>query len=337
MKSNQSIALLVAGFLIALLIACSKHSSSSAAAGDFHVELHPIALDLEKPERVAFGRLKLVGAFHLRSTDSRFGGLSGLTIGKDGSLYAISDRGFWLSARMQLDRDGRLLNLKDWQIASLLTTTKTPVRNLFADAEGLAQAPDGSFFVSFEQSHRIWRYPASPEPFSTPAIPVPLPAKMIEAPVNGGLEAVSVLPDGRIFAIAEQHENDDGSFKAWLLKDGHWSELSYRPRPGFNPSDAVALNSGDVLVLERRHNLPLRFSARLTLIKANDIRPGGTLRGEEIMRLEPPLAADNFEGIAVKEIGEGTMIFLVSDDNYFFLQRNLLLQFLLPNSGQAPH
>jgi hypothetical protein len=55
------------------------------------------------------------------------------------------------------------------------------------------------------------------------------------------------------------------------------------------------------------------------------------------MRLEPPLAADNFEGIAVKEIGEGTMIFLVSDDNYFFLQRNLLLQFLLPNSGQAPH
>jgi hypothetical protein len=29
------------------------------------------------------------------------------------------------------------------------------------------------------------------------------------------------------------------------------------------------------------------------------------------------------------------MIFMVSDDNYFFLQRTLLLQFLLPNSGNA--
>ena len=337
MKSSQSIALLLVGFLFALLIACSKHSSSSAAAGGFHVELHPIALDLEKPERVAFGRLKLVGAFHLRSSDSRFGGLSGLAIGKDGRLYAVSDRGFWLSARMHLDRNSRLLNVTNWRIASLLTTTKRPVRNLFTDAEGLAQGPDGSFFVSFEQSHRIWRYPASPEPFSRPAIPVPLRSEMIEAPVNGGLEAISVLPDGRIFAIAEQHENKDGSFKAWMLNGDHWSELSYQAQAGFNPSDAVALNNGDVLVLERRHNLPLRFSARLALIKGNEIRPGGSIRGEEVLRLEPPITADNFEGIAVKEIDEGTMIFLVSDDNYFVLQRSLLLQFLLPNSGHAAH
>ncbi|HEX2227424.1 MAG TPA: esterase-like activity of phytase family protein [Candidatus Binatia bacterium] len=336
MKSSQSFALLLAGFLIALLIACSKHSSSSAA-GDFHVELQPIAVDVEKPERVEFGRLKLVGAFHLRSSDSRFGGLSGLTIGKDGRLYAVSDRGFWLSARMHLDRNGRLLNLTDWQFATLLTTTKRPVTNLFTDAEGLAQAPDGSFLVSFEQSHRIWRYPASPEPFSSPAIPVPLRAEMVAAPTNGGFEAISALPDGRIFTISEEHENDDGSFKAWLLNDNHWSELSYQAQAGFNPSDAVALANGDVLVLERRHNLPLRFSARLTLIRAKDIRPGGSLRGEEVMRLEPPLMADNFEGIAVKEIDEGTMIFLASDDNYFVLQRSLLLQFLLPNSGQAAH
>ena len=337
MKSSQSIALSLAGFLIVLLIACSKHSSSSTTAGNFHVELHPIALDLEKPERVSFGRLRLMGAFHLRSTDSRFGGLSGLTIGTDGRLYAVSDRGFWLSARMQLDRDGRLLNLSNWQIASLLTTTKRPVRNLFTDAEGLAQASDGSFFVSFEQSHRIWRYPAAQEPFSKPAIPVPLRVEMTAAPSNGGFEAISALPDGRIFAIAEEHQNKDGSFKGWLLNGDRWSEFSYVALANFNPSDAVALKSGDVLVLERRHNLPLRFSARLTLIKANDIRPGGTLRGEEVMRLEPPLAGDNFEGIAIKEIGEGTMIFLVSDDNYFVLQRSLLLQFLLPNSGQALH
>ena len=34
------------------------------------------------------------------------------------------------------------------------------------------------------------------------------------------------------------------------------------------------------------------------------------------------------------ETGEGTMIFLVSDDNFFPLQRTLLFQFLLPKNGQ---
>jgi hypothetical protein len=123
--------------------------------------------------------------------------------------------------------------------------------------------------------------------------------------------------------------------KAWLIKDGHSDPLSYLPRSGFSPSDAVALKNGDVLVLERRHSLPVRFSARLTLIKANQIRPGATLKGEEIVRLEPPMQTDNFEGIAVRETREGTMIFMVSDDNYFTFQRTLLLQFLLPNSEKA--
>lgn len=331
MKSSQSIALLLVGFFIAWLVACSKHSSSSAASSGFRVELHPIQFDPENRERGALERLKLVSAFHLRSNHSRFGGLSGLAVGNDGRLYAVSDRGFWLSARMHLHSNGQLLNLTDWQIASLLTTTKTPVRHSFTDAEGLAQEPDGSFLVSFEQAHRIWRYPASPEPFSSPAIPVSLRPEMIEAPVNGGLEAISVLPDGRIFAIAEEHVNQDGSFKAWLLDGGSWSELSYVSPAGFNPSDAVGLKSGEVLVLERRHDLPLRFSARLALIKANDIRPRAALKGEQIVRLEPPLRTDNFEGVAVKETGQGTMIFLVSDDNYFSFQRTLLLQFLLPN------
>jgi hypothetical protein len=47
------------------------------------------------------------------------------------------------------------------------------------------------------------------------------------------------------------------------------------------------------------------------------------------------MQTDNFEGIAVRETHEGTMIFMVSDDNYFTFQRTLLLQFLLPNSEKA--
>jgi len=333
-KSNRFTAFLLAAFFIAGLCACGEFSVSPSAANDLRVELLPIEIDTRNPKRVEFDRLKLLGAFQLSSKHSRFGGLSGLAIGADGKLYAVSDRGFWLSARMHLDPNGRLLNLEDWDIAPLLTPEKKPVNKLLADAEALAQAPDGSFIVGFEHVHRLWRYRAPPETFSSPAVPVSMPSEIFKAPRNGGLEAVSVLPDGRIFAIAEEFENPDGSLKAWLVDDAGFAALSYQPDSGFSVSDSAALKNGDVIVLERRHSLPMRFSARLTLIKADHIRPGATLRGEELLRLEPPLHTDNFEGVAVMETGEGTMIFMVSDDNFFRLQRTLLFQFLLPKNGQ---
>ena len=333
-QSRFLLLLLLAVFLFAWFVACAKYSRSSAAAGGFRVQLQPVELDLNDPQRVQFDRLKLLGAFQLRSSDARFGGLSGLAIGSDGRFYAVSDRGFWLSAQIHLHANGRLADFTDWHIAPLLGPAKTRIKTGLTDAEGLAQAPDGSFLVSFEHVHRIWRYPGPPETLKGAATPIGLPDEILEAPANGGLEAISVRPDARVLAIAERLEYRGGSYRAWLIKNGRSERLSYVAAAGFKTSDAVALRNGDVLVLERRHDLPLRFSARLALVKAKDIRAGATLKGREKIRLEAPLRTDNFEGIAVKETAEGTMIFLVSDDNYFSFQRTLLLQFLLPNSGK---
>ena len=50
------------------------------------------------------------------------------------------------------------------------------------------------------------------------------------------------------------------------------------------------------------------------------------------MNLESPLNVDNFEGVAVQEDpSNGTIIYIVSDDNYNPFQRTLLLQFRLAN------
>jgi hypothetical protein len=70
--------------------------------------------------------------------------------------------------------------------------------------------------------------------------------------------------------------------------------------------------------------------ARMTLVKAESIRPGAKLVGKELLRLEQPLAVDHFEGLAVQQSPRGTMIFIASDDNYSSFQQTLLLQFLLP-------
>ncbi|MFQ5541980.1 MAG: hypothetical protein ACE5E2_04055, partial [Candidatus Binatia bacterium] len=55
------------------------------------------------------------------------------------------------------------------------------------------------------------------------------------------------------------------------------------------------------------------------------------LRGEKIVHLDPSVEIDNFEGLAVRvdPVG-GTLLYMISDDNYSQLQRTLLLQFHLP-------
>jgi hypothetical protein len=93
------------------------------------------------------------------------------------------------------------------------------------------------------------------------------------------------------------------------------------------------LPNGDVVVLERRY-VPLGiWHARLKLVSGRGVRGEAKLIGEEILKLEAPLHVDNFEGVAVAEDAKGTMIYVISDDNYSALQRTLLLQFRLPKTG----
>jgi hypothetical protein len=113
-------------------------------------------------------------------------------------------------------------------------------------------------------------------------------------------------------------------------------ELSYIPARGFHVTDCAALDNGDVLVLERRY-VPLGIlSARITLVEGSGLRAGAKLVGKELLKIEQPLAAENYEGIAVERTSKGTMIFIVSDDNYSSFQQTLLLQFLLPDAANEP-
>jgi hypothetical protein len=64
-------------------------------------------------------------------------------------------------------------------------------------------------------------------------------------------------------------------------------------------------------------------------VRGENVQPGARLLGEELLKLEYPLNVDNFEGVAVQEDPRGTIIYIVSDDNYNPFQRTLLLQFRL--------
>lgn len=332
MKPSSPI--LLAPFALFSLLSCVQPAALQAAEdaeGAALVRLARIEVDPKRAERKSFGAMTLLSAHQLESKDKRFGGFSGLSVGKDGRLYAISDQGYWLSAKMQINTDGVLTNLIDWQIAPLLTPSKRPVSGRLRDAEGLAVAPDGSFLVAFEGAHRIWRYRPPPRTFESIPVPVEIPSALTRAPANGGIEGIAMFPDGRLLLLTENFGNSDGSFKGWLTDAGRFEEISYLPARGFHVTDCAALDNGDLLVLERRY-VPLGIlSARITLVKGNDLRPGAKLAGKELLKLEQPLAAENYEALAVQQTPKGTIIFIASDDNYSSFQQTLLLQFLLPN------
>jgi hypothetical protein len=60
------------------------------------------------------------------------------------------------------------------------------------------------------------------------------------------------------------------------------------------------------------------------------LKMGALVDGRAMIEADLAYAIDNMEGMAVHRTSSGEMIItLVSDDNFSFIQRNLLLQFAI--------
>jgi hypothetical protein len=313
--------------VVFLALAGGCGSIRPGTAGDIEVGVRTLVLDAADPERHRVGRLEWRGGLELTSPDPRFGGLSSLRITPDGGrLVAVSDGGWRLDARLQYDTDGRLVGLYSARLAPLLSRSGRPLPEINreeSDAESMILEPDGSLIVGFEGNHRIVLYPADGRKPSL--IP---PPRLEDAPANSGLESLVRLRDGRLLAITENLAVS-GGVRGWIGdgKAGGWRPLVWRTSDAFLPTDAALLPSGDILVLERRFP---PVGARLRRLSAASIAPGAVLDGLEIARLEGSLNVDNMEGIDVQRAAFGeTLVWILSDDNYSFLQRTLLLHFRL--------
>lgn len=302
----------------------------TAAAEQVLLSSRPVALNPRDPTQATVGFLTYRGGIAITSPETRFGGWSGLVVTPSGDLLSVSDRGFWLIARLEVDEHGYLTGIADGRLGRLAGPGGLPVGRRHQDAEEIALLPDGTAIVSFEQEHRFWRYFPSAEPFQGRVEPVPPPPGLELLPSNGGVEALAHLADGRLLAIAEGLSTPEGGRVGWIRNHEGWSPLSYVAAPDFLPSGAAGLPNGDALVLERRFIDPFTFESRITRVPAAEIAPGARLSGREVARLSAPLSTDNFEGIAVRPGPNGeTLVYLIADDNYVPIQRTLLLQFVL--------
>ena len=316
---------------VAALVAGAASFASDAALGDpIQLSARPVALDPEDRSRRHVGDLEFLGGLALRSDAPAFGGLSGLSVTADGRLAAVSDRGHWFTARIVRNDAGRLVGLADGEMGPLRDAQGRPVEEAWRDAEALERLPTGDWLVSFARAHRVWRYPAETGGLQGRPVPFRAPEGIARAPANGGVEALAPLPDGRILMLAQGLKREGGARAGWLVGAGGSEALGYRTASKFLPTDAAVLPEGDVLVLSRHFSVLGGARARLERVPAGAIGAGAVLQGTLVARFQHPLTVDNFEGVAAVQGEDGaTLVYILSDDNFNFFQRTLLLLFRL--------
>lgn len=336
--------------LLAATVAVAALSISRQPLGPAEVEAaipaaHPIVVESRPIDafrsldagRTRFGALEFLGGLTLTSRDRAFGGWSALRSFDHGRrLLAVGDEGSWLSARLDTDPSGRPIAVHEATIAPLLDADRRPFRGKWdRDAESLTlRFADGVWQarVGFERHHRILAYrAATPDDLSTaPGRPVAIPSDIRRLRPNEGLEALADRPDGRLVAIAETAAPGTTSNPGWILDGGDVARFRLAAHDRFAVTDAAFAPSGDLLVLQRRIAWWGRPEMRLVRVPARDLLADRTIEPEVLLTSGPFDEIDNMEGLAVDVAPDGgAIVTLISDDNFFWLQRTVLLRFRL--------
>ncbi|WP_027289502.1 esterase-like activity of phytase family protein [Rhodovibrio salinarum] len=306
--------------LVALLLALPARAES------IQVEASPVSLhDDREVERI--GALAWRAGYALTSDNPNFGGLSDLAFTAQGRLLIAGDKGYWVDARPTMT-DGHLAGLTDVRMGAYRKLDGAPVTEGWQkDGESLTLI-DGVPVVGFEQLHRLRAYP---DGLDARATRVPEPEGLARANGNKGAEALTQLADGRLLLLVEARLDDgDRDYTGWLRgTDGTWRALQLARRAGYRPTGAAQLPGGDLVVLTRAYNPLAGARVRLQRIPLETVKPGARLDGPELAHFRAPYIVDNFEGVAARRVDGETRIYLLSDDNFNFLQRTLLLEFAL--------
>ena len=268
-----------------------------------------------------------------------FGGVSGIGFLDAERVVMVSDEGWFISGRLRLDADGRPQSLDGVTIDPIRNSRGALIPRKFArDAEALAvvvrEGRPVAVRVGFEGVARVADFDLADGRPGGAAREVPIPRWLGELRTNEAIESVCVAPPaspvaGSTVVITEGETTDDGAHAGWMIGRRDTGPISYRAGDVSVPTDCAFLPDGDLLVLERGVVFP-SFVMRLVRVPAAEVRPGAELVGAVLLEARGG-DIDNMEGLAVSQGPDGAArITIVSDNNYNSWQRNLLLQFSLP-------
>jgi hypothetical protein len=293
------------------------------------------SFDPRDRSHVRFGSLEWRSGLVLTSGFRGFGGLSGIRLDKSGERFiAISDKGGWFTGRIVYEgRD--MKGLDDVEASPMLGPDgRTITARGWFDSESIAL--DGSLvYIGLERVNQVLRYDFSKGFTRSRGEVVPLPPAAKKLPYNKGLEALVVVPKGQplagtLIAISERGLDAQGNLIGFLIGGPSPGQFSVRRTENFDVSDAVLLQDGDLLILERKFSWLGGIGIRIRRIPLGTVAPGAVVDGPSIFNGDLGQEIDNMEGLDVHVTPEGeTVLTMVSDDNFSLIQRTLLLQFTL--------
>jgi hypothetical protein len=308
----------------------------AAAPVSIEVNARPLpSFDSRDRSHIRFGKLEYRSGLVLTSSFPGFGGLSGLRLDARGERFiSFSDKGRWFTGRI-VYRGGDMTGLDDVEAAPMLGPDGRPItaRGWF-DSESIAL--DGPFvYIGLERVNQVLRFDFSKGFTRARGEVFAMPPAVKKLPFNKGLEALVMVPKGQklagtLIAVSERGLDAAGNLTAFLVGGPTPGPFSVRRTDGFDVSDAVLLQSGELLLLERKFSLVDGVGIRIRRIALAELTPGAVVDGPSIFEADLAAQIDNMEGIDAHVTPEGdTVLTMISDDNFSPIQRTLLLQFTL--------
>ncbi|MFN3662774.1 esterase-like activity of phytase family protein [Yoonia sp.] len=260
----------------------------------------------------------LIGSYTWTSDDPLFGGFSAIEMLDDGnSFVAVSDRGSFITGTIERT-DGRITRIIPGPLIPMTGPGGRALTRPESDSEGLAIAPDGTIYVSFEWMHGIRRFGTVDAPGSN----------LMTTPAfdwmqnNASLEALAIGNDGALYTIPERSGAATQPFPVYRLKDGIWDQPFDIPRRGaFLVAGADIGPDGRLYILERDF-IGIGFRSRVRRFNLQ----GGD---EEVLLETRARQHDNLEGISVWQDPQGLRLTMISDDNFVLFQRTELVEYRL--------
>lgn len=287
-----------------------------------------------EPDRQT-GDLIFRGGVEIAPDKARIGGISGLEW-HEGQLYSVTDDGRWLVMAPE-DVGIRLVDVSSVTIGDLHDdkggTLGSKTRG---DAEAITRTASGEWLVAFEQEHRIWRY--SDLDGAATGTEDGASALIAGADANGGTETLAAY-DGGLIACGEWVDPARPNCLRITAAGTQGFDLAAPAGiadVGGVPTDATCKPDGTCYVLFRSYTPGYGNRAAIIALAAD-----GTAKTLGV--LAPPMAIDNFEGLAVREAQGKTFLYLVSDDNFrncevkpgAGCQRTLLMKFEVKGAPAA--
>ena len=293
------------------------------------------AFDIREQTPRQFGLLEFRGGLVLTSPNRDFGGLSAIRVGSDGARFvALSDKGRWLRGRIVYEKS-KPVGIADAEMAPVLGPDGRPITARgWYDTEALAD-DGGTLYVGLERVHQILRFNYGKDGLLARGQPIALPPAIRALPSNKGIEGLVFVPKGlplagTLIAFSERGLDKEGNAMAFLIGGPSPGSFLVRRSANFDISDAALLPGGDVIILERKFGWTTGLAVRIRRLPIGEIRPTALLDGSVLFEADLGYELDNMEGLSVHRTAGGEVVLtLISDDNFSFLQRTVLLQFTL--------